>query len=46
LPDGDNDRNLIDERPAVAALTPRRGLVALLVAAMLAIIVIAALTLY
>ncbi|HEX5213055.1 MAG TPA: hypothetical protein VFW22_15125 [Pseudolabrys sp.] len=46
MPDGDNDRNPIDGQPSVVWQKPRRVLVALLVAAILAMIVIATLTLH
>jgi hypothetical protein len=46
MPDSDNDRSLIDARPSVVGQKPRRVLVALLVAAILAMIVIATLTLH
>ena len=46
MPDSDNDRGLIDGRPAISGQSPRRILVALLIAAILVMIVIATLTLH
>jgi Flp pilus assembly protein TadB len=46
MPQGDDDRSLIDGRPTAGAQSPRRALVALLIGAILVMIVIAALTLH
>ena len=46
MPDSDNDRSLTDGRPTAGGQSPRRALVALLIAAILVMIVIATLTLH